>query len=113
MELEPTLMSYQQYRIAFSRKISVYSLNPFYYLDYYDKSTFHRIGLSWDWHFCQTQRIGLIYYMEGSKLNKAKLVKFRQIWNWDYEKAVFFIVFYSLLYWVPVSLLLRQKGIPQ
>jgi len=72
LELEPTLMSYQQYRIAFSRKISVYSLNPFYYLDYYDKSTFHRIGLSWDWHFCQTQRIGLIYYMEGSKLNKAK-----------------------------------------
>ena len=72
LELEPTLMSYQQYRIALSRKISFFSLNPFYYLDYYDKSTFQRIGLSWDWHYCQTQRIGLIYYMEGSKLHKAK-----------------------------------------
>jgi len=71
-ELEPTLMSYQQYRIALSRKISVCSLNPFYYLDYYDKSTFQRIGLSWDWHFCQNQRIGLLYYIEGSKLRKVK-----------------------------------------
>jgi hypothetical protein len=35
------------------------------------KSTFQRIGLSWDWHFAKP-RIGLLYYIEGSKLRESE-----------------------------------------
>ncbi len=72
IEVEPSLNDEQRYHIGISRKIDDFFLNPFYYLDYYDNSSFHRAGLSLDYLFHKNQRVGLVYYLEGSKINKAK-----------------------------------------
>ena len=70
--VEPSLNDEQRYHIGISHQIDIFSLNPFYYLDYYDNSAFHRAGLSIDYLFYKNQRVGVVYYLEGSKIKKAK-----------------------------------------
>lgn len=72
IEVEPSLNDEQRFHLGISHKIDNIFFNPFYYLDYYDNSAFHRTGLSLDYLFYQNQKVGLVYYLEGSKINKAK-----------------------------------------